>query len=324
MLKKLPSMFKGWVKSSAALAVLYYLINDRIASWLYGQGRIETDSGTTHRHEDLQQSLAYIDSVFHDYKHYADVNSFYGRIAEIGPGDNCGVALRFIHDGCVHVDLVDRFYSKRNPRYHAAVYRALLGQLPGLADRLGAVDLDNERSFGCLTRHYGPRAAAETFFRGHTKYDAIVSRAVMEHVYDPMGALLIMVSALNPGGKMLHKVDLRDHGMFTPHHHELKFLEVPDLIYRVMVRASGRPNRALIHQYRNMLEGESVKFHLLVTRLAGVGDISPHLPYDEIADELRQRSLSYVGSVRHRFAESLRSVRDEDLCVAGFFLIAEK
>ena len=63
---------------------------------------------------------------------------------------------------------------------------------------------------------------------------------------------------------------------------------------------------------------------LLVTRLAGVGDINPHRIYSEIPLDLRRQSIRYVQSVRHRFATSLHDVSDEDLSVAGVFIIARK
>jgi hypothetical protein len=112
--------------------------------------------------------------------------------------------------------------------------------------------------------------------------------------------------------------------MFSIDHDELKWLEVPNQLYRRMSRNSGRPNRVLIHQYRSILENLPLDSELRITRLAGVGDIDPHLPYEDIPVQLRKRSVEFIASRRDRFSRELRSVLLEDLSVAGFFLVGRK
>lgn len=297
-----------------------YLADDALRGIRFSTGDIQTESGTAHAGRPLDDSLRYIDEVFEDYKTYAGVARFSGRVAEVGPGDNCGVGLRFLADGCESVDLVDRFYSKRNSSDQAEIYRALAARFPSLASRI--IDPTDETTFLGLRRRYGHDASAEEFFRSSGQYDFIVSRAVLEHVFDPVLAIRRMASALRPGGMLLHKVDLRDHGMFSTHFHELKFLEVPDWIYPHMTRRAGRPNRALIHIYREVLRDALPDNEILVTRLAGVGDIIPHVTYDRIPGASRDRATAYVRSVRSRFASSLRAASDDDLAVAGVFIVA--
>ena len=306
------------------LVCAYYSLTDWLANLRYRKGVIDTDSGTAHLALTVDQSVAYIEEVFTDYKKYAGIMRFEGRVAEVGPGDNAGVGLLFLQDGCAFVDMVDRFYSRRNAQAQTIIYRALWNKNPGLEPFLGGQDLEDETTFNSVKRWYGAEAAAEEFFVSNAGYDFIVSRAVFEHLYDPLLAINRMVNALNPGGMLLHKIDLRDHGMFSTAFHELKFLESPDWLHQKMTRASGRPNRVLVHDYRKCLEVKPITFDLLVTRLAGVGDIVPHLQYGDIPQELRQKSISYVQSVRHRFASSLRCVSDADLSVAGVFIIVRK
>jgi hypothetical protein len=117
---------------------------------------------------------------------------------------------------------------------------------------------------------------------------------------------------------------LRDHGMFSVAHHELKFLEVPAPLYTWMTKGTGRPNRVLLHEYRKAMQHLRLDGHLLITRLAGVGDINPHLPYEAIPAKLRAASTAYVRSVRKRFAAKFHAVSDEDVSVAGIFLVARK
>jgi len=318
------SEIRNRIKSSYWLAVLYYLFTDLISRFRIRLGHIDTTSGTVHDSFSVQESVAYVEEVVGDYRRYAGVERFYGRVAEIGPGDNCGAGMLFRHDGCTWVDLVDRFYSRRNMAAQAAIYGALIAAHEGLDATLGSVDLKDEETFGFMKRHYGDSASAEKFFLTHSDYDFIVSRAVFEHLYDPTLALRRMTAALNPGGYLLHKIDLRDHGLFSGSHHELKFLEVPQCLYPWMTSGSGRPNRVLIDSYRGALQTLPLDAKLLITRLAGVGDIEPHQEYDAIPDHQRAKSIRYVQSVRDRFATCFRDVSDEDLSVAGFFLVARK
>jgi SAM-dependent methyltransferase len=310
---------ENYYLTCAAFGLLNYLEARR-----YKSGNIETKSGTLHSAFDAAVSVEYVREVFRDYKQYGDVTRFFGRVAEIGPGDNCGVGMLMRADGAASVDLVDRYYSARDPQRQAVVYEQLVASSPATAQIFAGVDLADESTFPGLTRYYGPKASAEEFFDTADTYDFIVSRAVMEHLYDPELALRRMATALRPGGLLLHKVDFRDHGMFTPNFHELKFLEVPDWLYSRMTRASGRPNRVLVHRYAAALKDSGLDGEILVTRLAGVGDITPHLRYEEIAPELRRVAEEFVESRRRSFAEPFRLVPARDLAVAGIFLVARK
>jgi SAM-dependent methyltransferase len=318
------SELRNRIKSNYWATISYYILSDLLARLTFLSGSIGTTSGTTHSALSVADSVHYIEEVFEDYKRYSGVPKFHRRVAEVGPGDNCGIALLFLQDGCERVDLVDRFFSERNMRSQVAIYRELLSKYPGLGQYLGKADLTDEKTFKSLARHYGVNAAAENFFATHVGYDFIVSRAVFEHLYDPRAALKCMAAALSPGGYLLHKVDLRDHGMFSVAHHELKFLEVPGWLYPWMAMGTGRPNRVLAHEYRDTMQHLTLDGRLPVTRLAGIGDINPHVPYEAIPANLRAESTAYVRSVRKRSATTFRTVSNEDLSVAGVFLVARK
>jgi len=320
----LKSVARRALKSNYPVASLYYVLSDAYTRLAFSAGRIESEGGTPHQRRTTEESLAYIETVSSDYKQYGGVGRFHGKVAEVGPGDSCGVGLLLLADGCTSADLVDRFYSRRNAVNQSRIYRRLLEGHPELSPLLRDANLEDEETFPGIKRYYGPDAAAETFFAQHHGYDFIVSRAVFEHLYDPLLALRHMAGALNPGGMLLHKVDLRDHGMFSEHFHELKFLEVPDWIYPKMTLASGRPNRVLVNRYRDCLNELDVDYELLVTRLSGVGDIVPHATYEEVPRSAREASLRYVDQHRDRFANSFANVSSEDLSVGGVFLVARK
>jgi SAM-dependent methyltransferase len=322
-LKSLRTCMVSLVRKSYILTIVAYIIDDFLVKRRYKGGIYNTESGAAHAELELDDSIRYIEEVFNDYKHYSGMNQFYGAVAEIGPGDNAGVGLLFLSDGCERVDLVDRFYSKRNSQHQTQIYSHLFDKYKSLKT-LGLENFNEGQEFHGLSIKFGPTASAEEYFTDPRTFDFIVSRAVMEHVYNPVLALRRMVDALKDNGMLLHKVDLRDHAMFSDYFHELKFLEVPDYIYPKMTRSSGRPNRVMISDYRAALNDLPVKYQILVTRLAGVGDIIPHIKFDEIPEEVKKKSRCYVDSVKHKFSVSIRKLPLDDLCVSGFFIVAEK
>jgi SAM-dependent methyltransferase len=290
-------------------------------------GRIESESGSTHRALAVEDSVAYVEEVFNDYLTYGGLDHLAGKAAEVGPGDNAGVALLLQWDGCQTVDLVDRFRSRRSPDQQKLIYQALAHrhQPDGLAD-----NWDDERLPG-ITWRLG--SSAEDFFdqcarEGQPGYDLIVSRAALEHLYHPLGAIRSMAACLKHGGRMVHKVDFRDHGMFTPVHPELTFLRFPTVLYREMTRRSGRPNRVLLHRYRDLAEelgrSGSLEVTILVTSLVGHGEVTPHVPFAALPPALLRRAVTEVESQRYRFAREFANVAPEDLAVSGIFWIGAR
>lgn len=288
-------------------------------------GKLASDSGTTHSQLSIKDSLTYINTVVEDYKKYAGISHFYGVGCELGPGDSSGVGLAILADGATKIDLADRFYSQRNAGRQAQVYQALASQNPQIAERLKTANLQDETTFPGITRHYGPHAAGESFFqKRYETYDFIISRSVLEHTTDPLLTLESMYHALKPGGLLIHKVDLRDHAMFTPYHHDLKFLEVPDIVYRAMTHHSGLPNRILIDQYRECASRLSSDCQFLVTQLAYAGPVDPHVPFDQIPAIHLELAFRELSKYKKNFATSFQKLEERDLIVAGFFLILGK
>jgi SAM-dependent methyltransferase len=306
------------LRSTAVGTCAIYLAANQLAKLRLLRGDIGSDSGSTLAKFDSAASLAYVRSVYQDYLNEAGISKFSGRIAEVGPGDNCGVALLMLADGAVSIDLVDRFYSRRDLPHLAQIYSSLIAETKGLSAFAG---LDREEQFPGIRRHYGEEASAEQFFLQHRRYDFIVSRAVLEHVRDPVLSLQRMHDALNPGGMMIHVVDLRDHGMFTSAgFHELKFLEIPAWLYPQMTTAIGAPNRVPLSHYRRALPGAIIK----VARLVGQSRFDRPMLYDDIPARLRKISLDGVRRQKPRMSAEFRRELDEDLSVASFYLISQK
>ena len=307
------------VKRSIPLTCLYYVVQDWWAGQRLARGDISTYSGRRHVDLDIETSLAYVEMVYADYLSYAGIERFSGVLGEIGPGDNFGIALLALAGGASEVHAIDRFYSHRDPEQQRRIYQALSKRhnLAHLFD--GEPAEETIRGLG-----YHPGQLAETFFRSSgIAFDAIISRAVIEHLYDPIGALNDMVAALNPGGLLIHRIDLRDHGMFA-RHHPLTFLTIPGSVYRRMTPNTGRPNRILFPAYRDWLDRADGDGSLRITRLAGVdGEVGPAI-WNDLDVDLRQKAEETLARIRPRLAAPFREMSDQDLAVSGCLMVARK
>jgi SAM-dependent methyltransferase len=325
----LKSVIKNFVDRYPLVKSLGFAVNDLGWGFSLARGKFDSESGTIHSQLTPADSVRYIETVFEDYKQYAGIDRFDGKACEVGPGDNAGVALLMRREGCEHVDLIDRYFSNRDVEQQSKIYQAINDFHSIETFRTSPVW--DERGFSGVNWHIGQ--AAEIYFDNCAKtsgetYDFILSRAVLEHLYDPLFALKQMVNCLKPGGKVAHKIDFRDHGMFSATQPELTFLEIPTGIYRLMVKNSGRPNRILIHRYRELLaqlkSDGLIEYSLLVTNLAAVGEIIPHQRFEDIDPDLKHQSVKFVEAHRHQFASEFAKVSSEDLSVSGIFLIITK
>ena len=309
---------RSLIKRSIALTCLYYLANDWWARQRLARGKLATRSGTRHATLSVEESLNYIDRVHADYLAHGELEGLSGRVAEIGPGDNFGVALRMLGAGADEVHTIDRYRPHRDDARQAHIYQAL-AQRHGLGEMLTEGDAGSVEIRGLIAHEGVP---AETFFRSSdVRFDCIVSRAVLEHLYDPLAALDDMAASLAPGGTLIHHIDFRDHGMFAGHH-PLTYLTIPDALYRAMTRGSGRPNRLLLPAWRDWLDRSSLMGSLRINRLVGVkGDIEP-AAWDDIDPSARRFALAAVRAIRPRLALSLASFSDQHLAASGCVLVA--
>ena len=324
----------GRLRRSKTAIVLSFTAYD-LRMWTAGlRTKAVTTGGSTHsRMVDVAASVDYIDRVFRDYLSYGglDEADLAGkRVLELGPGDNFGVALRFIAAGAEQVVALDKFYSWRDPEQQRAIYTALLDSLPagqreraeGAISLAGDVEPDPER----IRYVYGTGIEEGDKLFDHEAFDLIVSRAVLEHLYDTDASLDAMDRLLAPGGLMLHKVDFRDHGMFSGFgHNPLTFLTIPRRVWRWMSYHSGRPNRRLIDWYRRKLDALGYEdARLLTTHLvAQEAEVEPHRERVPREDWPRETG-EVIEAVRPKLASDYRDLPDDDLAVQGIFMIARK
>ncbi len=291
----------------------YLLITAIIKRMQIDMGFLSSSSGTFTSKLSLDKSIKYIKDVFQDYKDIAKIDHFYGKVAEVGPGDSNGVALLMIKDGANSVDLTDKYVTKRDPVYERMIKERLLSQ--------GETSIERK-----ITAHYGKEAAAEKFFKKNSGYDFIVSRAVLEHLDDPIISIKHMYDSLNKKGVMIHKVDLTDHGMFSSFGlHELTFLGIPDFIYKLITKNTGRPNRIMADEYVAFIKNNFNNYSIYVTKLVGKGrlEFSDYFGIDSLFEQVSNQAYNHSKSLLD--AQSPESELDSiKKLVSGLFIVIRK
>src|SRR3954466_7607244 len=237
------------------------------------------------------------------------------RLLELGPGEDLSVSLRFLAAGAASATCVDRFSFAVDPEWAREVYRLLLDDLEEegrlrLADVVspdGELHTDSSRLE--LLSGLGIEDAAARLPAGSV--DLIVSVAVLEHVYDVAASMRAMDALLADGGRMVHQVDLRDHGMFSGGgRHFLEFLTIGERVYRFMTSHTGAPNRERLGTYRRLLEELGHESSVLVTNVGGSTDaLDPYREQNEVEPEL----ATSIESIRSRLGPRFAALPLEDL-----------
>ena len=287
--------------------------------------------GATHRNYAVEDSVEYVDRVFADYLTYAGLGAgdlIGKRVLELGPGDSFGVALRFLAAGAETVQTVDRVLAWRDAEYQRRVYQALLARLDPTerARAEAALRIDSGFSFAPERLRVTEGVPIEQAAAGlePQSFDLIVSRAVVEHIFDTDTAFEQMQRLLRPGGTMAHKIDMRDHGLFSGEGlHPLTFLTVPAPLYRMMVENTGQPNRKLLPYYRLLLARLGLEAEFWITHLIDrEAELEPHPAV--LAGEELAASLAMVEEIRPKLRHPYREMAGSDLAVSGAFAVARR
>ena len=298
----------------------------------FKSGNTVTAYGSTHEFWSLEKSVAYINRVYDEYLQFAGLTPAAlrdMRILEVGPGDNFGVALKFLAAGAAQVVSLDKFYSERNVAQQTRIYQELRKQLPVDEARVfdeciklnGDIVLNEER----LQYIYGHGVEEADQILEPGTFDFIVSRAVLHNVYDIERGFEAMDRLLAPGGYMSHKIDLSDENMFSSRGmHPLTFLTIPEGIYYLMASDSGKPNRKLIGDYREQLVKRGYETKILISTVLGAGALSPHKEQIEQDVDYGNPTLSLINEIRPRLAAPFRDRSDAELATTGIFLIGHK
>jgi SAM-dependent methyltransferase len=317
---------------SKTLIIVYRIFDNWRRRRAFNSGQTANAYGSTHEFWSLEKSVSYIERVYNEYLEYSglDAEAFRGkRILEVGPGDNFGVALKFLAAGAATVVCLDKFYSERNEEQQTRIYRELRNRLSP----------EEKRVFDeCITLENGIKLNPERveYLYGHGieeadqilkagTFDFIVSRAVIHNVYEIDRGFDAMDRLLAPGGYMLHKIDFSDENMFSSRGmHPLTFLTIPERIYRLMAVDSGKPNRRLAPDYREQMARRGYAAKILISTILGQGPLVPHKERIERGVDYSNVTVSLIDEIRPKLAAPFRKLSEPDLAAAGIFLIARK
>lgn len=305
----------------------------------FAMGQIESETGSTVSALSVDAAVGYIHRTFADYEKYGGLTAEALRgasLLEIGPGDSLGVGLRFLARGAASYATIDKFFSKRDPVNEQRIYEQLRRDLTGAEQKYfdEAVTLRPELRFHPdkirTVYGHGAQEAATVFAPG--SFDGILSRAVLHEIYDAEATLQALDRVLKPGGWMIHKVDLRDDGLFSGRgFHPLEFLTISEPVYWLMAYDTDKTCRRPLSFYRGYLHRLGYRARCIVTGIietegykgvenpAGDGKERLEAGVDYGADHQR-----LLAQIRPRLSRPFRDVNDSDLLAAGAFLVAQK
>lgn len=305
----------------------------------FAMGRIESNTGSTTGTLSIDDAVAYIHRTFNDYERYGalDSQAIQGAsLLEIGPGDSLGVGLRFLAKGAARYSTLDKFFSQRDISNERRIYERLRQDLPMDEQKRfdEAVTLDAVPRFHPDKVHtvYGRGAQHADQVFAPASFDGIVSRAVLHEIYEARAALEALDRVLKPGGWMLHKIDLRDDGLFSGRgFHPLEFLTISDPIYWLMAYDTDKTCRRPLPFYRDILRRLGYEARFLVTGIIGTqgyqaiesltGDFKEEL---EAGIDYGPEYERLLAEIRPRLSAAFRNLKDSDLLACSVFLVARK
>ena len=327
------NLLRYLLQKSKIMIIAYHIFDNWQTKRRFLSGNNESCSGSTHSGKSLPESLAYINQVFDDYLHYSGISPFMlreKRILEIGPGDNLGVALKFLLAGAKQMVCLDKFHSKRDTEQQCQIYREIRTRLndnerciyDNIINLNGGINIHTEK----LKYLYGIGIEEADKILEPGSFDLIISRAVIEHLYDPDAAFSVMDSLLRSGGSMIHKIDFRDHGLFSGKgFHPLTYLTILDPVYKLMTYGSDKPNRRLLTYYTKKMTELGYDSKVLITNIIGSAlEIVPHKETVLHGVDYSESTISLIKTIRPHLQCRFKEMSDEELMVEGIFLIAKK
>jgi SAM-dependent methyltransferase len=240
---------KGYLRKKVWAVVLLNIaqnVRNALLAWTRRTIAFSIDCSTKDPHE----LARYSQHMVHEYRRAAgsDWNITDQRIIEIGPGPFNTVALLLYAAGARQVISYDKYAYEVDTTFERKLYQALGSLLTeSERDRLHTI-IDPETGLLRSSQEAVIRISGGDFrdllslYRG--KADWIISRSVLEYMDDLSAVMKTCVALLGPDGKMAHKVDLRDDGMFSLAGLEPRtFYRIPAPIYRLMISHTYRPRR---------------------------------------------------------------------------------
>lgn len=280
-----------------------------------------------------QDQVTYIQTVMRDYLAYAGLSAEALRgkkILEIGPGNNLGLGLMMLSLGAAQVVSIDKFYALLNMEEQHKIYQLLRMDLTDQEKKLfdQAITLQEPYRINPdrLKYLHGHGIDEVPPFLDPRSFDLIISRAVLEEIYDLEAAFSTMDHLLVSGGMMIHKIDLRDYNMFSHYGmHPLTFLTIPELIYQWMTKDTIKPKRRLMDYYQDKMEDLGYEAKIFITHIVGrEEELIPHKESIEVGRDYAQTTLELIDQIRPKLDMRFKNLSNEILMVAGIFLVGKK
>jgi hypothetical protein len=107
----------------------------------------------------------------------------------------------------------------------------------------------------------------------------------------------------------------------------LTHLTIGERVYRLMAAGESVINRKTVDYYRGLMGrmGYDARFYVTeVVGRSGRGDLQTRRERPLAGVDYTDETLALVREIRPRLAEPYRSLPDEDLLVAGTFMVARK
>lgn len=325
--------WKPYAKHSRWFVVATNVAQDSLRRYGFLSRQIGQKAALTFPESEIPGQIQRARAAYDQYLRYADwtTASVKGaRIIELGPGYTIGVPLMFAADGADFVVGLDKFVSLQDGKDFGLLYsrmrdtlsdvqktafdRAIRLQSKVELNKDHAAYIDHRELTDCI-QQLGPGT-----------YDMIASSAVMEEIYDPTQNFKAQDALLRPGGIMVHRIDLRDYGMFKKYgFHPLEFLTVPDWIYRRMVQGSGQPNRRLADYYRDLGQRLGYQTEVWVTSVLNSDKDLPEAKRELHAGvDYGDQEKNLVNEIRPRLIERYRKLSDADLLTSGIVFVGHK
>lgn len=170
-------------------------------------------------------------------------------VCEVGAGDCLASSSLFLAKGATRVDIIEVEPPVANEKQIQVLERLKLDGFPidlSIVQRNGGYHLDD-------TRVFYHRLYMENFVSSGA-HAFIFSFSVLEHVEDLAGFYSSCSRALQPGGWMLHLIDLGGHELFDEPLPPLDFQTYPDWLYDLMCPKYRRATRRFLNEHTQAIE----------------------------------------------------------------------
>ena len=326
--------WKAYARHNKWFVIATNVAHDSLRRYGFLSRQIGQDARLTWPESKIPDEIERIRSIYDQYLRFAGWTTASveaARIIELGPGYTIGAPLMFAADGADFVVGLDKFVPLQDGQDFGLMYsrmRDTLSEAQKISfDRAIRLrpKIELNKDHGAHIDHKELSDCVQSL--GPATYDMIVSNAVIEEIYDPASNFKAQDAMLRPGGVMVHRIDLRDYGMFSKYgFHPLEFLTIPDWIYRRTVEGSGQPNRRMVDYYRDLGQRLGYRTEVWVTNVLSSSDKDLPEPKRELRAgvDYGDKEKKLLAEIRPRLLDRYKMLSDADLLTAGIVFVGRK